>query len=122
MAQNDSEIQCQDTHVNDEQIDVFMLKFGYKWNDAQDMYENKSSGYDVPGDFASDVTKYAKALTAYKDKSVEEALLKGRLIQAQATFDKWKWYKEQNRQLDFDVFLSGQVDSHDYELRLKGDN
>lgn len=45
-------------HVNDRMIDEFMAKFGCERKDDLDVYENPDRGYEVPGDFASEMCKY----------------------------------------------------------------
>lgn len=63
-----------EVHVNDRMIDEFMARFGYRWNDAQDFYENRTKGLEVPGDFASEMSKHFATIEHYYHSQTEKVL------------------------------------------------
>lgn len=56
-----------------------------------------------------------EARKAIKNLFLQERM-QGRLIQAQASLSKWDFYTEEKIATEFDTFLKGQVEAHEYEL------
>jgi len=79
-----------------------IAKLGQKYREAALAHDRSAEIYAV-----EDIMKEVQSL-------ISAARIDGRRIQAEAAFDKWKWFKVNRDIKDFDVFLSGQVDSWRY--------